>query len=139
MFQPLAAEDAARCIALAAGKEQFHGRTIEIGGPQYLTYNDLVDIIARTCRLRRLKLHLPVSIVAVAVRLMERVLSRPPVTSQQLRMLPLPNIAALNTVEETFGFKPRAMEGNIDYVKRIGSLDGLRIALGSMPAGIRDH
>ena len=138
-FQPLAVDEAARCIAEAAGREDLKGQIIEIGGPEHLTYNEIVGIVASTCKVRRLRVHIPVVLMKPMVRLMEAVLPRSPVTIQQLRMLPVPNVAELDTVERVFGFKPRPLGGNIEYVKKIKAWDGLRISLGFMPKWIRDH
>ena len=66
-------------------------------------------------------------------------LPRPPVTTDQLRMLPIRNVAEPDVVEQTFGFTPRLLEGNIDYVRSVGVRDGLNILTGVMPARIRDH
>ena len=135
----MAVEEVARCLANAAGREELAGRVIEIGGPNHLSYNDMLDIIARTYHVRRLKLHQPLWTMRLAVRLMEALLPRTPATTEQLRMIAIPNIADLNTVEKVFGFKPRPLKGNIEYIKGITIREGIKIALGFMPARIRDH
>ena len=138
-FQPIAVDEAARCIVAAIDEEELRGKVIEIGGPDHLSYNDIVDIIARTYRVRRLKLHVPIPVMRLVVRLMEMVLPRPPATTEQLRMISIPNVAELDTVEQVFGFKPKPLQGNIDYIKGITFLEGLRIALGFIPPRLRDH
>jgi len=45
----------------------------------------------------------------------------------------------LDTVERTFSFTPRRLEGNIDYIRSISRREALRIALGFMPKRVRDH
>ena len=138
-FQPIAVDEVARCVVEAACTLGPMGKVIEIGGPDQLAYNEIVDIIARTYGAGRLKLHLPVPLVSIAVKAMEKLLPNPPVTTVQLSMLAIPNVTGLNTVQEEFGFSPRPLEGNIEFIKKIGFWDGVRIALGSMPAHIRDH
>ena len=138
-LQPILAEDVARCIALALDRDDLKGKTVEIGGPQQLSYNEVVGVVARTLGKRGLRFHLPVWFMWLNVMLMELMLPRPPITLEQLRMLPIRNVAELNSVEETFGFAPRPMEGNIDFVKTIGLRDALKISLGFMPSHIRDH
>jgi len=138
-FQPIAVDELARCVAEAAGNAEMMDSTIEVGGPDHLSYNDVVDIIAQTYGLRRLQLHIPVPIMRPVVKLMETLLPKSPVTAGQLRMLPVENITQLNAVREVFGFDPRPLQGNIEYIKGIGALDGLRIAIGLMPKHIRDH
>ena len=139
MFQPIAVDEVARCVAEVAGNEEMMDRTIEIGGPDHLSYNDIVDIIVQTYRLRRLKLHVPVPVMRPVVKLMETLLPKSPVSTSQLRMLPIDNVTQLNAVQEVFGFDPRPLRGNIEYIMEIGAVDGLRIALGMMPKRIRDH
>ena len=128
------------CIALAVQRARAHtGQTVEIGGPQHLSYNDIVHAICRTYRARRLKVHIPLFAMRPTVRLMEKVMRRPPVTTEQLGMVSLDNIAELGTVEKVFGFSPRPLEGNIDYIRGISAFEGLKMALGKMPKRIRDH
>ena len=138
-FQPMAVDDLARCAADAVGKDEVMGKVIEVGGPHHLSYNDIIDILGRTYRVRRLKLHVPIMAMGLLVRLMEALLPTPPATTQQLRMVSIPNVAQLDTVEEVFRFKPRPLVGNIEYIKGISLGDALRIALGFMPTRIRDH
>ena len=138
-FQPIAVDEVARCVAEAAGAQELKGKIVEIGGPDHLSYNDMIDIIAQTFQMRRVRLHIPLPLMRPVVKLMEAVLPRPPATTVQLQMLAVPNVAGLNTVEDVFGFKPRPLRGNIEYIKGIGIWDGVRIALGLMPSRIRDH
>jgi NADH dehydrogenase len=138
-FQPIAVEDVARCLVLALGRDDLRGKTIEIGGSQQLSYNDLMGIMARTLGRRRLYVHIPVWPMSLAVGVLQRVQPRPPVTGEQLRMLPIPNVAQADTVQEVFGFTPRPLEGNIDYVRGVSFGDGLKIVAGFMPSRIRDH
>ena len=138
-FQPIAVDDAARCVAAAVERDDVVNRTIEIGGPERLTYNQIVDIIAETLAVRRPKVHVSLSLMRPMVRLMQVLLPRPPVTLHQLAMLPVPNYSEIGTVETVFGFKPKPLDGNIDFVNKVGFRDGLRIVLGFMPHHIRDH
>ncbi len=138
-FQPIHVEDTSHCVADAVERGDLLGKTVEIGGPQQLTYDQIVDIIATTLVYERWKLHVPVPIMRGPVWLMERLLETPPATTQQLAMLALDNITRLDATETAFGFKPRPLQGNIDYVRRITFGDAYRIAFGFMPKDIRDH
>ena len=138
-FQPIAVDDVAQCIAVALVDNGPANGVIEIGGPQHLTYNQIVDVIARTYGVRRLKLRIPVLLMGPVVKLMGALLSRPPITTHQLRMVSLDNVGELGTVEQSFGFSPRPLEGNIGYIRGISFLEALRITLGAIPTRIRDH
>lgn len=138
-LQPIAVEDVARCIALTLDRDDLKGKTIEIGGPEQLSYNEIVSLVARTMGKRRLRIHIPVSVMRLNVALMEILLPRPPITTEELRMLPIRNVAEVDTVDETFGFTPRSLGGNIDFVNSMGFGDALKVSLGFMPSQIRDH
>ena len=51
------------------------------------------------------------------VWLMERLLTQPPLTSQQLKMLDRDNIAKLDAVEEWFGFRPTPLGQEIGCIR----------------------
>ena len=137
-LQPIAAEDVARCIATSVDREELRGKTIELGGPQQLSYNEILAIVARTMGKRRLSLHLPVWIMFLITWALQA-LPRPPVTLDQLRLLPIRNVAEPDSVEDNFGFTPKPVEGNIDYVRMLTMRDAMSVLSGEMPTRIRDH
>lgn len=143
LFQPLSADDAAEAIARAVaspGESPVQARqTVELGGPATMTYNEINDAVAGAMGRRIIKAHLPIAMLSPAIKLMNLVLSTPPVTTSQLQMLSLNNIPQGPSLEEVFGFAPRPMSGNIDYVRRVGYREALQIVAGRMPAHIRDH
>ena len=135
-FQPIHAGDAARCLAEACQRDELGGEPLELGGPDY---EEMIDLIAETLGAKVAKLHLPPPAVALAAAVMEKFMPKPPVTREQLKMLGLDNTTAVDSVERTFGFAPRPLRGNIDYVRNVGFRDALKINLGLMPERIRDH
>ena len=138
-FQPIAADDAARCLLEALRRDDTVGRTIEAGGPAQYTYDELVDLIADTLGVRIAKVHVPLPMMRPAVALMEALAPRPPVTAEQLKMIAIDNVTDVDSVERNFGFAPRPLEGNLDYLRDIRLRDALKINLGFMPARVRDH
>jgi hypothetical protein len=70
---------------------------------------------------------------------MDIILNKPPVTTDQLKMLDINNTADVYSVESNFGFRPMDLENNIEYIKEITLLDALKISMGNMPTQIRDH
>ena len=116
-FQPLWVEDLATCI-LAALKGDKIGQTCEIGGPQHLTYEQILDAVMAALGKKRLKIHVSVLLMRPAVGLMERILGDPPVTNVELKALEMDNIGALDSVESQFGFKPLELAKGLDYLKK---------------------
>jgi NADH dehydrogenase len=138
-LQPISVEEVGAMVSLVVDDPRFGGRTIEIGGPDHLTYNEITDIIARTLKVRRIKAHLPLPLMKGLIRIMEVLLSHPPATASQLELLALDNVTDIDSVEKAFKLKPRSLEGNIGYIQSISLWEAWRIALGFMPGRIRDH
>ena len=133
-MQPVAVEDVARCVADSVGNSLVKGRTINLGGPHRLSYNDLLEEVALAMGRRLRLVHIPTALAWPAVALLQNVLPRPPVTTAQLRMLGIRNVAEGPDMEQAFGFTPKPLRGNIDYVNSVSFGDALRMTLGlSMP------
>ena len=116
-YQPIWVEDVAECIARALGNEATLNKTIEIGGPQQFTYNEIIDLVAETLGLKRWKMHLPTFMMMPSVWLMERLFVDPPVTTTELRMAHLDSITDLHAVERNFGFVPSSLSDKLDYIR----------------------
>ena len=138
-FQAIHVEDVAHSIARTLELDETENRIIEIGGPEHLTYDGILDTIAETYGCKRWKLHLPIGLMRPMVKLMEKLLPHPPATSQQLSMLEFDNVAETDAVSKELGFSPRPLAGNIDYIRKVSFLDGVKMVLGRMPSHIRDH
>ncbi|MCI0802090.1 MAG: complex I NDUFA9 subunit family protein [Chloroflexi bacterium] len=138
-YHPLAADDLARCIVITLGREDLKGRTLDLGGSKRMNYNDLVSEVARAMGKRRLRFHLPVWLMYAIAALSQGFMPRPPITTDQLKMLEIRSVAELGELEKVFGFTPRPMAGNIDFVNSVGVADGIQMLLGSMPRRVRDH
>ena len=138
-LHPLAVDDLARCIAITLGREDLKGRILDLGGAQRLSYNGLVSEVAKAMGKRRLRFHLPVWPMYAATAISQVFMPRPPITTDQIKMLGIRSVAELGEVERVFGFTPRPLEGNIGFVNSVGVLDGIQMLLGSMPRSIRDH
>ncbi len=138
-FQPISADDAARCVVEALREDFEAERTVEAGGPSQFTYDELVELVAETLGVRIAKVHMPLQLIRPVASLLETVAPRPPVTTEQLKMIAVDNVTDERSVEQSFGFAPRPLTGNLDYLRQIGLRDALRINLGFMPAGVRDH
>lgn len=115
-FQPIWVEDVATCIVqtLKGGKT---GQTYEIGGPEHLTYEQMLDTVIHILGIKRIKVHIPLPLMRPAVMAMEKVMPNPPVTLVELAQLELDNTTDLDSVEHLFGFKPLALRHGLDYIK----------------------
>lgn len=124
VFQPIHADDVARCLLAAAEDEDRAHQTYEIGGPDQFTLEQITIEIARAIDKewfgisKRKPLHLDPRLIRPGAMLMDKALSEPLVTPQQLDMLAKPNVTRIDAVKTEFGFDPRPMSGNLGYLKR---------------------
>ena len=138
-LQPIWVDDVAQCVALSLSRHDLQGHILELGGPEQLSYNEIVSVVSRTMGKRRLRLHVPMWLMQMNVRLMQLVMPRPPLNLEMLKMLRVRNVAEVGIVEQTFGFRPRPLEGSIDFVNAISFGDALKINMGNTPSHVRDH
>ena len=119
-FQPIQVGDVADAIAHAIDDPSTAGKTLDLVGPEIFTYEELLDAIAAGIGKQKHKIHLPVSfmklVVAASKPLPESL--RPPVTSEQLKMLALDNTSDHPATEELIGRPPARLEDNLGYLNR---------------------
>lgn len=109
-FQPLSVDDLASAVVLAIEEPARDGSVYEIGGPEVVTYREIVDRVMRATGRRRLKLNLPVPILSALTAVTDRVLPIFPVSHDQVRSLGRPNVAGEGSFERAFGVAPRPFD-----------------------------
>jgi uncharacterized protein YbjT (DUF2867 family) len=115
-FQLISVEDVAACVAQSVEEETVTNQIVPLGGPEYLPYEEIVDLIIERLKLRRRKARIPVPLMHLVVRTGEKLGLTLPVTSAQLAMLTRDNITSLDIVEKVFGFKPVSLRERIDDI-----------------------
>ena len=115
MFQPIAVDDVTRIIALCLQQGPAH-RVHEIGGPDHLSYKQIIDVIRTELGVHRLTAPVPLPLMLPAATLMARLLPNPPVTPGELRLLELNNITRPDAVRSLFGFEPLRFADHCSYL-----------------------
>ncbi|HZT54364.1 MAG TPA: NAD(P)H-binding protein [Gaiellaceae bacterium] len=87
-LQPIWVEDLAERFALAVSEPAAANRTLELGGPDAVTWNEFWERLKRVLGVRRPSVHLPFALLRAQAVLTER-LPGAPVTRDQLTMLAL--------------------------------------------------
>ena len=117
-FQPVQVTDVAESIRAAIDDPASSGKTFELAGPDVFTYDQLLDLVAASIGKKKRKIHLPVSLVKLAVTaakpLPEKL--RPPVTHEQLKMLALDNTSADSSTALLLGHDPARLGENLNYL-----------------------
>lgn len=132
-LQPIAATDIASCIRAVLLDNSFSNRVIEIGGPERYTYTQIVKVVSDAMLLNRRHFHIPLYLLKPIIRILETISPRAPVTLNQLHMLNTSNGTSHDSVLKTFGFHPKPLAGNIDFVNNVTFWDGVKTLVGFMP------
>jgi NADH dehydrogenase len=138
-FQPLAVDDAAEAVVSAIEGGVRPGSIVDLGGPEILTYNEIVDTVAAELNRKILKVHAPLGALYPLAALAQRIIKTPPVTTAQLKMLRGDSVPSGSHFEAITDYAPRPLAGNINYIQKLTLSDAIRIAVGKMPRHIRDH
>jgi NADH dehydrogenase len=115
-FQPLAVLDTGRIVAQCV--ERGPRRLVaEIGGPDWLTLDQIVDVIKGVMGTHRPNVHIPVMALMPPAVIFEKLLPNPPVTPTQLKMLQRRNTTHPRAVPRLFGFEPLSFPDNAEYLQ----------------------
>jgi NADH dehydrogenase len=109
-FQPLHVDDLAQAVTAAVADPERTGSVYELGGPEKVTYREIVDRVMRATGKRRIKLGVPVPLISALTAVTDRVLPIFPVSHDQIRSLGRPNVAGEGAFDRAFGFAPRPFE-----------------------------
>lgn len=109
-LQPVFVGDVAKGFADAVLWPETAGQTFEIGGPERLSYDELLDRVASGIGRRARKVHVPLSILRPVVRRMERS-GKFPLTTDQLEMLLGGNTCDSGPFFSAFRFTPLSLSG----------------------------
>ena len=115
MLQPIWVGDVVSCLLRALHDEAALDRTIPIGGPQHLTYEEIADQIAKMLNVPRMKIHLSRRAVGWVARLLEGLGQNPFLGYRHLELLEVGTITALDAVRRNFGFQPMPLIEGVAY------------------------
>ena len=109
-FQPLAVDDLAIAVERSLADADRAGQVYEIGGPDWVTYREIVEDVMRVTGMRRLKLPMPIPLISALTAATDRILPVFPVSHDQIASLQRPNFTERDAFERAFGVTPRPMD-----------------------------
>lgn len=116
-MQPVFVGDVAKAFALSLKRKDTINRTLELGGPDVLTFDEIIERIGEVTNRQRRKLHVPMPLMRANALLAEKLLSKPPFSRDALKMLEEDNTTRLNALTEVFGLRPKPLaEGMREYL-----------------------
>ena len=109
-FQPLSVDDLAVGIEQSVTDAGRSKSVYELGGPEWVTYREIVDAVSHTTGMKRLKLGMPIPLISALTAVTDKVLPIFPVSHDQISSLQRPNYTEPDAFERTFGVTPRPMD-----------------------------
>jgi NADH dehydrogenase len=104
-LQPVWVQDLHTCIIEALAEAPVWNRTYEIGGPEAMTFNQVVEQVMQVSGIRRRRVHLPLWLMSPAVAVLQRFPAFP-LTSDQLLMMQQGNVCDIGPMRHDFGVEP---------------------------------
>ncbi|MDI6728283.1 MAG: NAD(P)H-binding protein [Thermodesulfovibrionales bacterium] len=117
-LQPIYVEDWVKCFLKVFSDESrithYASRIYEFGGPEHLTYNEIVLQLMEAMQIHKPLVHIPVKLIKLSLPFsgishkIGSLLGKkiPTVTGEQLGLLQVDNICDMDSVEGNFGFVP---------------------------------
>ncbi len=104
--QPIYIDNVVDCIVKAVTSDAFANEIYEIGGPEQLTYEEVTRQIAEAMGVRRPLVRMPMLFLKPLAMMLEALLPKPPLTTEQLVMLQEDNVCPLRDICEACGSMP---------------------------------
>jgi NADH dehydrogenase len=119
-FQPIHVQDVARCLAGSVQAYHLEDAILDIGGPQHLSYNEVLSAVMEAIRVHRVRVQVRMPVMRALVRLMEAVFPNALVSDEQLDLFSVDNTTDLGNVPRNFDFEPRRFTEHLAYLNRRG-------------------
>ncbi|MEO6577296.1 MAG: NAD(P)H-binding protein [Candidatus Limnocylindria bacterium] len=109
-FQPLSVDDLAIGIEQSVTDPDRTDSVYELGGPEWVTYREIVDAVSAATGMKRLPVGLPIPLISALTSVTDKVLPIFPVSHDQISSLQRPNYTEPDAFERAFGVKPKPMD-----------------------------
>ncbi|HLE51279.1 MAG TPA: NAD(P)H-binding protein [Anaerolineales bacterium] len=117
LLQPLWVEDLATCLTWALDDERTRDQTFEVGGPEYMTFNQLVTLIMAVSGIQRRLVHVRPPYLRAMTVLLESLLPILPVSVYWLDYLAANRTCALDTIPRIFNLMPARLSQRMAYLQ----------------------
>lgn len=137
-LQPLWIEDLVTGLSWAIDDPDTHNRTIEIGGPEYLTFRQIVDEVMLQTGQRRMIVNISPAYLRLITVFLESLFANLPVTIYWLDYLAVNRTTALDTMPRLFDLMPSRYSQRLSYLQSEDWRKSLLRSLFSRKKGARN-
>ena len=120
VLQPLWVVDVVRCLDMVLERPDLLEETVVVAGEEQMHYRELAQMVVEAANLRRIPLKIDLRLVRTLARLTMGWWPRPPVTPFFMNRFSVPEVAPVDSVRHTFGFRPGRLGDHIAYLRRPG-------------------
>lgn len=106
---PVYVEDLVSSIEQAITKSDIGGRTYTIAGPKSYTYNELIDVILNAQGSKKLKIHIPFKLAALALKISALIFGDRFMVMDQLPRLVSKKYDDISAARQDLSFNPRGI------------------------------
>lgn len=117
LLQPLWVEDLATCMAWALEDENTVNQLYELGGPEYLTFNQILNSVMENLGVEKHLFHLRPPYLRALTVFLENLSPRLPVSVYWLDYLATNRTCSLDTLPRQFNLMPARLAQRLDYLK----------------------
>lgn len=103
LLQPIFVGDVVRCLEKAAADPAVRDETIDLGGPEQLSFEEMIDILMVRIGVKKKKVKIPFPIAFALAYVLERIKANPRITTDQVRMLREDVVCNLDRMNRLFG------------------------------------
>ncbi len=117
VMSPVHIKDVADAFVAALENDESIGQTFSLGGPETVTWHEMIQRIAAATGKSKVILPMPIGLMRIGATLLDRLPSFP-VTRDQLTMLKEGNVAEPDALQRLIGREPRSFSAeNLDYLR----------------------
>ena len=119
LLQPLWVEDLATALLWALDDEATRNQVYSLGGPEYLSFNDVLYLVMEKVRLHRTPVYLKPPYLRGLTVLLETLFPSLPVSVYWLDYLAANRTCSLDTLPRFFNLMPARMSHRLDYLRGV--------------------
>lgn len=116
LLQPLWVEDLATCLTWALDDDETRNQLYEIGGPEYLTFNQVIRTLMESMHIQRRLVHVRPPYLRALTVFLENLARRTPVSVYWLDYLATNRTCALDSVPRAFNLMPVRLSQRLAYL-----------------------
>ncbi len=116
VLQPLWVEDLVTCLTWALEDPETLNKVVDIGGPEYLIFQQIVQLVMQETGLKRTILHIPYPYVRGLTVVLESMIPNLPTSVYWLDYMAVNRTTALDTMPRTFNLMPARMSQRLAYL-----------------------